>query len=47
MGGKNTEMKTIFRKNDTKFVVLDENCHWLKLMYLFLETPLYTYNVKV
>jgi hypothetical protein len=23
------------------FVVLDENCHWLKLMYLFLRHVVY------
>jgi hypothetical protein len=31
MEWKNTELKIIFRKN---FVVLDENCHWLKLLYV-------------
>jgi hypothetical protein len=40
-GGTNTEMKIIpmyFEKMIHKNVVaLDENCHWLKLMYLFLR----------
>jgi hypothetical protein len=27
----------------TNFVVLDENCHWLRLMYLFLRHVVYIF----
>jgi hypothetical protein len=40
-------MKIIFRKSATyNFVVLDEICHWLKLMYLFLRHVVYVISVS-
>jgi hypothetical protein len=41
-GGGDTERKLYFKKMIHKnFVVLDEKCHWLKLMYLFLRHVVY------